>query len=311
MSNIDSSNFNIIENLQGKVKVTISLSCCSEINTVTLLNEAAVEDIFKKISSSSNYESIQANTEHQENWSNLCTIPNHEETEVKHSYFMKHLNHLIIKQQYEFQDHNKLFPAAVLLNKRVAITKAIIKNVRDNYHIVASKETTKKNGRERQKSEHSNDHEVSETEILLQLSVKTLMTFLFSLMRMSWSSADVNMRLVCSDVLQSCTSLLTTLPPLCLANVSKLPKLARSCLDDVTVFLAKLLHTPSDAISSDVKASALEIFLGLAILRGDIRFLLEWIEICIKLLLQGKAKDLKLENISHWLKILKCDVVSI
>ena len=314
----NSSTFDIFDSLQSNVKTISPLSCWGDINVAALLNEAVVENLFNKISSSTHLEicNINKDGDQHNSWNNQCTIPHHEETCPKKSVFSRHLNHLIVKHQLYFQDQNKLFPTAILINKRVAITKVITKTILSNYHNVqaSKKDSPKKSNKERNKCENVNKGENNkETDILMQLSVKTLTTFFFSLMRMSWSSSDPNMRLICSEVLQSCTDLLATVPALSLANISKLPKLAKSCLDDVKVFLAKLLFSSSDTITLQLKASVLEILLGLATLRGDIGDLLEWIQISIKLCLEDKAQNLKLDHINHWLGILKgCnDCVSI
>ena len=311
---VDNSKFDIVDNLQSNVKTVLPLlSSWSEINVASLLNEVIVEHLFNKISSSTHYDILNTSKDDQKSWNNQCTIPLQEETSPKESVFSTHLDHLIAKHQLGFQDQNKSFPTAILTNKRVAITKVIIKTILSNYHDVKfPKQVQKKNSKEKIQSNHDgNKEEVKETDILMQISVKTLTTFLFSLMRMSWSSSDPNMRMICCDVLQSCTGLLTTLPALSLANASKIPKLAKTCLDDVKVFLSKLLCSPTDTVTIELKASVSEILLGLATLQGDIGGLLKWIQISIKLFLEDQGQILKLNNISHWLTILSgSDLVS-
>lgn len=309
----DNSTFDIVESLQSNTKTVLPLlSSWSEVNVASLLNEAIVEHLFNKISSSTHHDILNSSKDEQQSWNNQCTIPFQEETPPKEPVFSTHLDHLISKHQLDFQDQNKSFPTAILTNKRVAITKVIIKTILSNYHDVQSpKHIQKKNSKEKTQPDYGNKEEMKETEILMQISVKTLTTFLFSLMRMSWSSSDPNMRMICCDVLQSCTGLLTTLPALSLANASKIPKLARTCLDDVKVFLSKLLWSSTDTVTTELKASVSEILLGLATLQGDIEDLLKWIQISTKLCLENENQMLELKNMNHWLTILKAsDLVS-
>ena len=305
---VDNFTFDIVDNLQkSNVKTVLPLlSNWSDVNVASLLNEAIVEHLFNKISSSTHYDILSNDRDDQQSWNNQRTIPFQEEISPKESVFSTHLDHLIAKHQLDFQDQNKSFPTAILTKKRVAITKVIIKTILSNYHDVQSpKQIQKKNSKEKIQPDYGSKREMKETEILMQISVKTLTTFLFSLMRMSWSSSDPNMRMICCDVLQSCTSLLTTLPALSLANATKIPKLARTCLDDVKIFLSKLLYSPTDTVTLELKASVSEILLGLATLEGDIGDLLKWIQISIKLCLENEEEILKLNNINHWLTILK------
>ena len=52
----------------------------------------------------------------------------------------------------------------------------------------------------------------SESDILMEISVRTLMTFFTSLMRMSWASPDARMGVLCTDVLRSSSSMLMSIP---------------------------------------------------------------------------------------------------
>ncbi|KAJ8960520.1 hypothetical protein NQ318_013805 [Aromia moschata] len=92
--------------------------------------------------------------------------------------------------------------------------------------------------------------------------VKTGLSLLFSLLQQNWQvSGILGIPSLCNSVLEKTVELIQKLPPLCLSNDSQLTNLGCSSLDQLL---------------------SCEILLGLAIQRGSLRYLLEWIEMALE-----------------------------
>ena len=85
---------------------------------------------------------------------------------------------------------------------------------------------------------------------------------------------------LCNDVLATASSVLASLPPLSLANENKIPSVGLHCLAQVGDFLKRTAVSGSGADRVG-KRLALELLLGLALQRGSLRFLLEWVEVAL------------------------------
>ncbi|XP_032396194.1 probable E3 ubiquitin-protein ligase HERC1 isoform X6 [Etheostoma spectabile] len=124
----------------------------------------------------------------------------------------------------------------------------------------------------------------SGTDVLIEMGVRTGLSLLFSLLQQNWRyAASVHPESVlCNDVLATASSVLTSLPPLSLANENKIPSVGLDCLAQVADFLKKT------SVSSGIGGAdptgrrlALELLLGLAMQRGSLKFLLEWVEVAL------------------------------
>lgn len=124
----------------------------------------------------------------------------------------------------------------------------------------------------------------SGTDVLIEMGVRTGLSLLFSLLQQNWRyAASVHPESVlCNDVLATASSVLASLPPLSLANENKIPSVGLDCLAQVANFLKKT------AVSSGLGGAdptgrrlALELLLGLAMQRGSLKFLLEWVEVAL------------------------------
>ncbi|XP_029024458.1 probable E3 ubiquitin-protein ligase HERC1 isoform X3 [Betta splendens] len=124
----------------------------------------------------------------------------------------------------------------------------------------------------------------SGTDVLIEMGVRTGLSLLFSLLQQNWRyAASVHPELVlCNDVLATASSVLASLPPLSLANENKIPSVGLDCLAQVADFLKKT------SVSSGIGGAdptgrrlALELLLGLAMQRGSLKFLLEWVEVAL------------------------------
>uniref|UniRef100_A0A8C7YQF4 E3 ubiquitin-protein ligase HERC1 n=1 Tax=Oryzias sinensis TaxID=183150 RepID=A0A8C7YQF4_9TELE len=124
----------------------------------------------------------------------------------------------------------------------------------------------------------------SGTDVLIEMGVRTGLSLLFSLLQQNWRyAASMHPESVlCNDVLATASSVLASLPPLSLANENKIPSVGLDCLAQVANFLKKT------AVSSGLGGAdptgrrlALELLLGLAMQRGSLKFLLEWVEVAL------------------------------
>lgn len=124
----------------------------------------------------------------------------------------------------------------------------------------------------------------SGTDVLIEMGVRTGLSLLFSLLQQNWRyAASVHPdSVLCNDVLATASSVLASLPPLSLANDNKIPPVGLDCLAQVTDFL-KRTSVSSGAGGADPtgRRLALELMLGLAMQRGSLKFLLEWVEVAL------------------------------
>ncbi|XP_074547318.1 putative E3 ubiquitin-protein ligase HERC1 isoform X2 [Halichoeres trimaculatus] len=124
----------------------------------------------------------------------------------------------------------------------------------------------------------------SGTDVLIEMGVRTGLSLLFSLLQQNWRyAASMHPESVlCNDVLATASSVLASLPPLSLANENKIPSVGLDCLAQVADFLKKT-SVSSGAGGADPtgRRLALELLLGLAMQRGSLKFLLEWVEVAL------------------------------
>ncbi|XP_037548156.1 probable E3 ubiquitin-protein ligase HERC1 [Nematolebias whitei] len=122
----------------------------------------------------------------------------------------------------------------------------------------------------------------SGTDVLIEMGVRTGLSLLFSLLQQNWRyAASVHPESVlCNDVLATASSVLASLPPLSLANESKIPSVGLDCLAQVADFLKKTSVSSGGADPTGRRLS-LELLLGLAMQRGSLKFLLEWVEVAM------------------------------
>ncbi|XP_013861909.1 probable E3 ubiquitin-protein ligase HERC1 isoform X4 [Austrofundulus limnaeus] len=124
----------------------------------------------------------------------------------------------------------------------------------------------------------------SGTDVLIEMGVRTGLSLLFSLLQQNWRyAASVHPESVlCNDVLATASSVLASLPPLSLANESKIPSVGLDCLAQVADFLKKTsVSSGSGGADPTGRRLALELLLGLVMQRGALKFLLEWVEVAL------------------------------
>ena len=118
-------------------------------------------------------------------------------------------------------------------------------------------------------------------EALVELGVKTGLSLLFSLLRQNWTLAEQCGQLsLCNDVFRTAISVVLSLPPLSLANETKMTSLGVDSLNEITKFLCAAANPSSGAdISGQQLAS--DLMISLATQRGSLRYLLEWIQLSL------------------------------
>ncbi|KAJ3593562.1 hypothetical protein NHX12_005896, partial [Muraenolepis orangiensis] len=180
-------------------------------------------------------------------------------------------------------------PFAAALRKRLLVLQRIFYALSSKYH---DKGKVKQQQRSPDNGSGSADmHTVSErprssTDALIEMGVRTGLSLLFALLRQSWMlppppnpggghpGGNVNL---CNDVIHTAIDVVSSLPPLSLANESKIPPMGLDCLAQVTSFL-KGVTMPNSGADILGRRLASELLLGLASQRGSLRYLLEWIE---------------------------------
>uniref|UniRef100_A0A3Q3XB61 HECT-type E3 ubiquitin transferase n=1 Tax=Mola mola TaxID=94237 RepID=A0A3Q3XB61_MOLML len=182
-------------------------------------------------------------------------------------------------------------PFAAALRKRVLVLQRIFYALSNKYH-------DKGKVKQQQHSPENNLgaadlHSVSErprssTDALIEMGVRTGLSLLFALLRQSWMmpappsqgggpGGNINL---CNDVIHTAIDVVNSLPPLSLANESKIPPMGLDCLAQVTTFL-KGVTMPNSGADILGRRLASELLLGLASQRGSLRYLLEWIEMAL------------------------------
>lgn len=175
-------------------------------------------------------------------------------------------------------------PFSSTLQKRLTVLKRLFYAISNKFH---DKEKVK----QQQKLQQAQSQNVEEktslqklnfgTDALIEMGVRTGLSLLFALLRQHWSQPPTpgNVHL-CNDVLQTALTVLSSLPPLSLANENKIPPLGNECLKQVTEFL-KCATIPSFGADLIGKRLASELVLSLAVQRGSLQQLLDWIEMAL------------------------------
>ncbi|XP_033633807.1 probable E3 ubiquitin-protein ligase HERC1 isoform X2 [Asterias rubens] len=175
-------------------------------------------------------------------------------------------------------------PFASALQKRLAVLRRIFHAISSKFH---DKEKVKQQLRLQQAHAGTVDEKTTMkqvtfgTDALVEMGVRTGLSLLFALLRQNWmQTVPAGNPSICNDVLQTAMSVLDSLPPLSLANESKIPCLGTECLKQVTMFL-KSATMPNSGADQNGKQLACQLVLGLAAQRGSLQHLLDWVEMAL------------------------------
>nr|CAB3252556.1 probable E3 ubiquitin-protein ligase HERC1 [Phallusia mammillata] len=117
------------------------------------------------------------------------------------------------------------------------------------------------------------------SDALIEMGVRTGLRLLFTLIQHSWSEPSLASA-ICTDVLHTAYDVVGNLPPLSLADESKIPEMGLDCLQQVCDFLKGIISSESGANAQSRKLSC-ELLLMVAFQRGSLRHLLDWIEMAL------------------------------
>lgn len=169
------------------------------------------------------------------------------------------------------------------LRRRLVVLQRIYYALSNKFHKLSSPKSalSSKNGSQDNSTSLAKLTAAAETKdasaVLVEMGVKTGMSLLFALFRQSW---QLNHGQLCNDVLLTASDVLSAIPPLALANESKIPEMGQDCLRQITAFL-KGVVSPSSAADNVGRQLACELLLRINTLRGSLKYLLEWIEMAL------------------------------
>lgn len=175
-------------------------------------------------------------------------------------------------------------PFYCTLRRRLEVLQRIFSALSNKFHnLSSSKPVPCSKNRNQDSCTSSSQDKLTPAEkregssVLIEMGIKTGLSLLFALFRQSW---QLNSGQLCNDVLITASDVLSSLPPLSLANESKIPPLGQDCLKQITTFL-KGVMSPSSAADVTGRQFACELLLRINILRGSLKYLLEWIEMVL------------------------------
>nr|KAG5688183.1 hypothetical protein BaRGS_021374 [Batillaria attramentaria] len=132
---------------------------------------------------------------------------------------------------------------------------------------------------------------VSGSDALIELGVKTGLSLLFSLFRQNWQlSRQTGQLSFCNEVLQTAISIVSSLPPLSLANENRLTSLGTDSLNQVTQFLRSAASPQAGADPTGQQLAA-ELMLQLTAQRGLLHFLLEWVDLALHVSAAARSEE--------------------
>ncbi|KAG8440199.1 hypothetical protein GDO86_006116 [Hymenochirus boettgeri] len=175
-------------------------------------------------------------------------------------------------------------PFAGALRKRLLVLQRVFYALSNKYHDkgkIKQQQHSPENSSGSADTLSISERPRSSTDALIEMGVRTGLSLLFALLRQSWMMPAAGPGLnLCNDVIRTAIDVVNSLPPLSLANESKIPPMGLDCLSQVTTFL-KGVTVPNSGADTLGRRLASELLLGLAAQRGSLRYLLEWIEMAL------------------------------
>ena len=175
---------------------------------------------------------------------------------------------------------------AALLHKRLIVLQRIFHAVGSKYHDhekpgAAPQDQDAGSAEDHNKQVAQAVSGGSGSGALIEVAVKTGLSLVFSILRQNWNlPPQVAGERLCNDVLATALDVVRGLPPLSLANESKLPTIGLTSLTQVTDFLKSVAMQQSGADETGCRLAS-ELVLALAAQRGSLRYLLEWVEMAL------------------------------
>ncbi|XP_069694063.1 probable E3 ubiquitin-protein ligase HERC1 isoform X1 [Periplaneta americana] len=175
-------------------------------------------------------------------------------------------------------------PFAAVLHQRLLVLQRIFHAVSTKYHDkdkTRSQNSVHTSENRQEASESGPERTCSASQALIEMAVKTGLSLLFALLRQSWQhTTPPDSPVLCNEVLHTASEVVRNLPPLSLANESQITALGAQSLQEVTRFL-RHAALPASGADSEGQFLASELLLELALQRGSLIYLLEWIDMAL------------------------------
>ncbi|XP_037084978.1 probable E3 ubiquitin-protein ligase HERC1 [Pollicipes pollicipes] len=176
-------------------------------------------------------------------------------------------------------------PFSAVLRRRLVVLRRIFHALSAKYHdagqagsLAQSRRGSERAGAEGEADDSGGCGGGGGHSALIAMSVKTGLTLVFALLRQSW--AQQSGAAIGTDVLQTALDTVGALPPLSLASDAKLSPIGRQSLADVSRFL-RSVALPSSTADAQGRLLASQLLLGLAVQRGSLRHLLDWLDMAL------------------------------
>ncbi|XP_019763936.2 probable E3 ubiquitin-protein ligase HERC1 isoform X1 [Dendroctonus ponderosae] len=234
-------------------------------------------------------------------FNDVQTLPSFQYDPPTTSELNTFLNTLLASQHQLAKGICSSSPFSVLLKQRMVVLKRIFYALVKRYHEDRLASSQKQNAKNALMAPSGRDVMLG-SHALLEVSVKTCLSLVFSLLQQNWQvSGILGIPPLCNSVLETVGGLIKNLPPLCLSNDAQLTSLGMTSLDQVWDFLRNvLLH--ETAADAQGKLLSSEILLGLALQRGSLRYFLGWIDLALELSCRETIKSPLFSNAIHQLQ---------
>ncbi|XP_018567016.1 probable E3 ubiquitin-protein ligase HERC1 [Anoplophora glabripennis] len=215
-------------------------------------------------------------------------LPSFQYDPISHTELNEYIRNLLTSQLELAREVCSSTTFSVVLKQRLIVLNRIYHALSMKYH---DKETNSTQNLDQCSGANilslSPREVVSGSHALLEIGVKTGLSLLFSLLQQNWQvSTMLSIPSLCNSVLESTVDLIQKLPPLSLSNDSQLTNLGCNSLDQVCGFLKNAILNET-AADNQGKILAAEILLEIALQRGSLHYLLEWIETALEASCKG------------------------
>lgn len=268
-------------------------------NIQLLLSRHGTNELFEKLLT--NREAQLAHHDHQ----NIAysALPTYESKSIDRSVLHNYLTTLIVNQQQLVKAVNIQLPFTTYLRKRLVILQRLYHAILFRHygqekpilHHLTSSAKPSHDSAVVPDSPRSHDSAIMSTattnvasgeqsqgvNLLLEVGVKTAINVVFMLLKQSWTSGADNSA-YWNQLLTTALQTLMVMPPLSLASETKLPKLAQETLDTVVDFLTSSVDANSGN-TFEGRQTALELLLAIAIQKGSLGAILNWIQLTLSL----------------------------
>ncbi|KAG8252882.1 putative E3 ubiquitin-protein ligase herc1 [Homalodisca vitripennis] len=177
---------------------------------------------------------------------------------------------------------------SIVLKQRLTILQRILHAFQAKYHVKDKVKTQSYAGVEGETRGETCDsqlipeHTPTGSQALLEIAVRSGLSLIFALLRQSWGDTGISGGPnICCEMLTSALTVVRSLPPLSLANENHISGLGAETLSQVAEFLTQMA-VPSSGANIKGQLLASELLLGLAVQRGSLRHLLEWVRMALE-----------------------------